>query len=315
VLDGCEIEVYLELWRNIGKDKFDEKWLENFLKLHLGKEDIVNARKIVEGFIKNRCAYTSDGINYEIIEPSKYFGIMSILSRDRADIFLKRFGDVVNMMYSVVLYGSVARGDETYNSDVEYLLILARKIDLSERTDSEIEIINLFYDDIYNEKIPGNILLLISSAIREGRVAFGHEIVERLRRDGVPREKILLHLEECAISLKETLSLLDVQDALLKKGMPIDEIVLESCAFTAFCKFRNIFSVECYWYKKIQYKKEMFEKLESIFPDKDIVDDIFQAYKARKVKRKYKMRANIEDIRRFIAALLRYLTEISEKIR
>jgi hypothetical protein len=188
-------------------------------------------------------------------------------------------------------------------------------MDLSQRTDSEVEIINVFYDDIYDKKIPGNILLLIASAIREGRVAFGHEVVEQLRRDGVPREKILLHLEECAISLKETLSLLDVQEALLKNGLSVDEIVMESCAFTAFSKFRNIFSVECYWYKKIQYKKEMFSKLESIFPDKGIIDDIFQAYKARKVKRRYKMRSNIEDIRRFIAALLRYLTEISEKIR
>ncbi len=323
MLGRGELAGYLELWHGLGDSSFDHAAAQKVLDEGLGEyisehadraSEGRDASELLEALVRQRCAYRT-GEMYSLVEPSKYFGIRQILTKERANLFLDRFVDLVNCMYLVVLYGSVARGDQTRASDVEFFIVLDRKQDISQRTDSDLEIINVSYDELYNGTIPGNILLLISSAIREGKVAFGHGIVEKLKRDRVPRDKIQAHLDECAISLKETVSLLDLQEELMRSGIPQDDLVIESCAFTAFSKYRNIFSVDCYWHNRIQYKVDMFRELESIFPDREVLDDLFHAYKARKVQRMYHVKSSISDIRRFIAAVLRYLTIVSEEVR
>jgi predicted nucleotidyltransferase len=184
-----------------------------------------------------------------LFEPSKDKIARDIIK----EIFKHNLNEEVKGIY---LFGSYARGDFDFNSDIDILIITQNTNKLINHNNYEILLVS---ESSFSKNLPNNLNYL--SMLREIKVIFNKDLIEKYRS-----KKYKFNLKK---SLSEIENIFKINQDSIKMCKENNMNLPDGVAYSIILRLRELYLIKCLFSKKIYYKKDFLELLE---------DKVYSAY-------------------------------------
>lgn len=205
-------------------------------------------------------------------------------------LFEKNLNEEIKGIY---LYGSYARGDFDFESDIDILVITKNTNKLINYNNYEILLVS---EESFSKNLPNNLNYL--AMLKEIKVLFNRDLIDRYKE-----KKFSLNFKK---NLQEIEGILNINKESINNCLEKKINVPDGIAYSLVLRLRELFLIKCLYSKKNYNKKEFLEL---------VGDKVYSAY--LRIKRNQKELSNIsgEEADKLVELSEKWLKELKGQKR
>lgn len=219
-------------------------------------------------------------------------------------VVIEHYSESLKNIVGIYLYGSVARNEQTPNSDIDILIITDKKIEAEKKT-TNYDISHATLEQV--RKTLENNALLILPILREAKPVLNETLIKDLARTKINYKNTKWFLQTTQSSLKIVEQLMEDKR---KDSIP-------NILYALVMRSRGLFLIKCLAKNKSYSNKNFIAYITKTSKlGKHIINDMYDVYRAvRDEKKPPKHNINYQHLKRLMAATKKELLEASGWLR